>query len=75
MKDEFEGRMISEFVGLKSKMYSLVDVDGEKNKKAKGVNKSVVKSIRHKKFVDVLFGGGVMRLPQSDETQNEQNSK
>ena len=29
MKDEFEGRMISEFIRLKSKIYSLVDVDGE----------------------------------------------
>ena len=27
----------------------------EKLKKAKGVNKNVLKSIRHKKFVDTLF--------------------
>ena len=40
MKDEFGGRIISEFVGLKSKMYSSVDVDGEESKKAKGVNRS-----------------------------------
>ena len=33
-KDEFGGRIISEFLGLKLKMYSLVDVDGEENKKA-----------------------------------------
>ena len=39
MKDEFKGKIISEFVGLNSKMYSLVDVDNEENKKAKGVNK------------------------------------
>ena len=38
MKDKFK-RKISEFVGLKSKMYSLIDVDNEENKKAKGVNK------------------------------------
>ena len=37
MKDEFRGKIISEFFGLKSKMYSLVDVDGKENKKAKGV--------------------------------------
>ena len=38
MKDKFK-RKISEFVGLKSKMYSLIDVDNEEEKKAKGVNK------------------------------------
>ena len=32
MKDEFKGKTISEFVGLKSKVYSLVDVDGEEIK-------------------------------------------
>ena len=48
MKDEFEGRMISEFIRLKSKIYSLVDVDGEISKKAKGINRSVVMGIKHK---------------------------
>ena len=33
MKDEVKGNMISEFVELKSKMYSLIAVDGEKIKK------------------------------------------
>ena len=55
MKDEFKGKIISEFIGLKSKMYSLVTVDNEKSKKAKGVNKNIVKNIRHKEFFDVLF--------------------
>ena len=53
MKDEFKVKVISEFVELKSKMYSLVDVDGEEIKKAKGVNRSVVRGIKHKKFVNV----------------------
>ena len=41
MKDEFKGRIISEFVGLKSKMYSLIAVDDEEVTKAKGVNKKI----------------------------------
>ena len=42
-------------------MYSVVDIDGEESKKAKVVNRSVVRAIRHKKCVDVLFGGTVKR--------------
>ena len=61
MKDKFKGKIISEFVGLKSKLYSLVDGDGKENKKPKGVNKNVVKSTRHKVFVDVLFNKKRMR--------------
>ena len=48
MKDEVKRKIISESVGLKSKMYSLIDVDSKKNKKAKGVNKNVVKNIRNR---------------------------
>ena len=44
MKDEFKGKIISKFVGLKWKMYSLVNIDSGENKKAKGVNKNVVKN-------------------------------
>ena len=40
MKDKFKGRIISEFVGLKSKMYSLISVDDEEVTKEMGVNKT-----------------------------------
>ena len=46
MKDEIGGVVIEEFVGLKSKMYSVL-VDDSEHKKAKGVNKNVVVAIRH----------------------------
>ena len=55
MKDEFKGKTISEFVGLKSKMYSLISVDDKEVAKAMGVNKK-----RHKEFV-VLFNKKVIR--------------
>ena len=45
MKDEFKGKVISEFVGLKSKMYSLISVDDEEVTKAKGVNKKIKQRI------------------------------
>ena len=57
MKDVFKGRKINEFIGLNSKMYSLISVDDEEVTKAKGVNKK----IRHKEFVDVLFNKEVIR--------------
>ena len=41
MKDEFKGKIIIEFIGLKSKMYSVIAVDNEEVKKAKGVNKNI----------------------------------
>ena len=38
MKDKSEGKIIDEFVGLKSKMYSMKNIDGKKSNTAKGVN-------------------------------------
>ena len=57
MKDEFKGKVIIEFVGLKSKMYTLISVDNREVTKAKGVNKK----LRHKEFVSVLFNKTVIR--------------
>ena len=48
MKDEFKGKIISEFVELKSKMYSLIAVNSEEVKKVKRANENVVKNIRQK---------------------------
>ena len=36
-------------------MYSLIAVNGEEIKKAKGVNKNVFKNIRHEEYINVLF--------------------
>ena len=57
MKDEFKGKIISEFAGLKSKMYSLISVVNEEVTKAKGVDRKV----RHKEFVSALFNKKVIR--------------
>ena len=42
MKDECGGKQITEFVGLRAKMYSY-KVDETEEKKAKGVKKNVIK--------------------------------
>ena len=50
-------KVISEFIGLKSKMYSLICIDNKEVTKAKEVNKKR----RHIEFVDVLFNRKVIR--------------
>ena len=57
MKDEFKGRIISEFVGLKTRMCSLIRVGDEEVTKAKGVNKK----IKYKEFLGVLLNKKVIR--------------
>ena len=56
MKDEFNGVKLSEFVGLKSKMYSLISVGDKEVNKAKGINKK----LRHEEYLDVLFNKKVV---------------
>ena len=67
MKNEVKGEIISEFVGLRSKMYSLIDVDGEENEKVE-VNQNNVKNIRDEEYLEVLLNKKLMR-------QNGRNSK
>ena len=61
MEDEFKRKIIPEFVELKSRMYSVIDVKGKENKKRKGVNSVVAKNVRHKKYRDNLINKKMMR--------------
>ena len=47
MKDESEEKIIIAFIRLKSKMYSLIDVDGKENKRAKRIKSVVVENIKN----------------------------
>ena len=59
MKDKSKGKIIDEFVGLKSKRYSMKD--GKENKAAKGINQNVVKNTEHQEYIDVSFYKKVVR--------------
>ena len=57
MKDEFDGVIVDEFVGLKSKMYSMKKIDGKDYNTAKGVSIAT----EFDKFKDVLFNEKIIR--------------
>ena len=57
MKDEYGGVIIDEFVGLKSKMYSIKKIDGKESSTAKGVNIAT----EFNEFKDVLFNKKIIR--------------
>ena len=57
-KDEAAGKNITEFVGLRAKLYSYKMEEGKENKKCKGIKKAVVeKSISHKDYKTCLETG------------------
>ena len=57
MKVEFGGFIIIEFVGLKSKMYSIKKFDGKEHNTAKGVSIET----EFDNFKDVLFNKKIIR--------------
>ena len=58
MKDESEGKIIGEFVGLKSKMYSIKkNIDGKESNMEKGVNITN----EFNEFRDTLFNKKIIR--------------
>ena len=57
MKDVSEGKLIDEFVGLKSKMYSMKNIDGKETNIAKWVSVGT----EFKRFKNTLFNKKIMR--------------
>ena len=56
-KDEAAGLPVTEFIGLRSKMYSYIKDNNKGGKTAKGIKKAVIKKeITHENYKSVLFG-------------------
>ena len=64
MKDESERKIIDEFAGLKSKMHSMKNIDGEESNTAKGVNIAT----EFNEFKDTLFNEKVLRYKMRRKT-------
>ena len=57
MKDEYGGVIIDQFIGLKSKMYSIKKINGSESSTAKGVNIAA----EFNEFKNVLFNQKIIR--------------
>ena len=57
MKDEYGGAIIDQFIGLKSKMYSIKKINGSESSTTKGVNIAT----EFNEFKDVFFNKKVIR--------------
>ena len=59
MKSETDHKCISEFCGLRSKMYAF-NCENKENKRAKGIKLSAQKKLRLEDYKTVLFNTGQM---------------
>ena len=57
MKDEYGGNMVIEFIGLRSKMYSILDANNNEKSTGKGHNAF----IESQEFYDTLFKKKILR--------------
>ena len=55
MKDEYKGKLIKEFVGLRPKMYSILEADGHEKKTEKGIAERTSAKIRHDRYLNTIY--------------------
>ena len=64
-KDELNGKVMSEFVALASKLYTFLDIDDHVEKKAKGVKKCAIKKVlKTQQYMDALLLNKTTRTKQ-----------
>ena len=60
-KDEFGGKILTEFIGLRAKSYAYLMDDDSKHKRAKGTKKCVIKGgLMLKNYKDCLFSNKII---------------
>jgi hypothetical protein len=64
MKDEYNGRPIAEFVGLRAKMYSILEANRREKKVAKGISKRVTAKMLHENYVTALLDEQTTKIVQ-----------
>ena len=69
MKDEADGVVIEELVGLKPKVYSYLVDDNSEHKKTKVVNTNVVVTISRNKYKDVLLNKKCLRYSMNTNSK------
>ena len=65
MKDQTGDITIEKFVGLKAKIYRFLVDDYSENKKANGVNRTVIATISHNQYWNVLLNNICLRDPMN----------
>jgi hypothetical protein len=74
MKDELNGVPAKQFIGLRSKMYSLKIDQQEEKKTAKGISKNVVKrTLHHEDYYNCLMQRSYNRVEQTKIANNNHN--
>ena len=64
MKDKLGGKIITEFVTLRPKIYSFLTDDGKEDKKAKGTKKCIIKMIKFNDYKKCLLNGEIILKSQ-----------
>ena len=72
MKDEYNGRPIVEFVGLRPKMYSILEADGREKKKAKEISKRTTSNMLHVSYRNALFDEVLSKAAMQRVTSKDQ---
>ena len=62
MKDETSGMFVKDYVGLKSKIYTLIAANNHESNKAKGINQNFLDiELKSENYTNILFNRSSMR--------------